>query len=85
MELKRGTLVRLHLKEDAQEYLQAEELEKLIQRYSSFINYPIYLQKKVSQEEKYEKTDEEIEAEKKELIAKYESEGKEIDEEEIEN
>ena len=60
VELKRGTVVRLHLKEDAQEYLQAEELETLIQRYSSFINYPIYLQKKVSQEEKYEKTDEEI-------------------------
>lgn len=85
VELKRGTIVRLHLKEDAQEYLQPSELETLIQRYSSFINYPIYLQKKVSQEEKHEKTEEEIEVEKKELIAKYESEGKEVDLDEIEN
>lgn len=52
-DLKRGTIVRLHLKEDAQEFLQSSELETLIQRYSSFINYPIYLQKKVTQEEKH--------------------------------
>lgn len=46
--LKRGTIVRLHLKEDATEYCQYDELKRLVQRYSSFINYPIYLQKIVS-------------------------------------
>lgn len=55
--LKRGTLVRLYLKEDAYEYCQYDELEKLVQRYSSFINYPIYLQKRVFNDEKIEKTE----------------------------
>lgn len=59
--LKRGTIVRLFLKEDASEYCKYEELERLVQRYSSFINYPIYLQKTVMVEEKFEKTDAEIE------------------------
>ena len=52
VKLNRGTIVRLHLKEDATEYCQFETLQKLVQRYSSFINYPIYLMKKVSHEEK---------------------------------
>jgi HSP90 family molecular chaperone len=34
-----------------------------VQRYSGFINYPIYLQKTVTSEEKIEKTDAEVEAE----------------------
>ena len=46
--LKRGTIVRLHLKEDATEYCEYEELKRLVQRYSSFINYPIYLKKIVT-------------------------------------
>ena len=48
--LKRGTMVRLYLKEDASEYCQYEELKRLVERYSSFINYPIYLKKVVSSE-----------------------------------
>jgi heat shock protein beta len=48
VELKRGTIVRLHLKEDASEYCEYEELKRLVQRYSSFISYPIYLMKIVS-------------------------------------
>lgn len=64
VELKRGTIVRLHLKEDATEFCEFEELEKLVKKYSSFINYPIYLMKKVAHEQKIEKTEAEIEAEK---------------------
>lgn len=60
--LKRGTIVRLYLKEDATEYCEYDELKRLLQRYSSFINYPIYLQKTVTTEERVEKTDAEIEA-----------------------
>lgn len=48
VDLKRGTVVRLHLKEDASEYCEYEELKRLVQRYSSFISYPIYLMKIVS-------------------------------------
>lgn len=83
--LKRGTIVRLHLKEDATEYSQYEELKRLVQRYSSFINYPIYLQKTVMNEEKIEKTDAEIEAEIEKVTEEWKAEGKDINEEEIEN
>ena len=85
IELKRGTMVRLHLKEDAREFNNPEELEKLVKKYSSFISYPIYLEKKVTSSEKIEKTEEELEKEKEEMMEKYKEEGKEIDEEEIEN
>jgi HSP90 family molecular chaperone len=50
IKLKRGTLVRLYLKEDASEYCKYDELKRLIERYSSFINYPIYLKKIVMTE-----------------------------------
>ena len=63
VKLKRGTIIRLFLKEDATEYCQYDELKRLIERYSSFINYPIYLKKIVTSEEKVEKTEAEIEAE----------------------
>lgn len=38
-------------------------MKELISRYSSFINYPIYLEKIVMTEEKVEKTEAEIENE----------------------
>ncbi|MCO5561079.1 hypothetical protein L7F22_014700 [Adiantum nelumboides] len=41
--LGRGTEVRLHLKEEAGDYLQEDKLKELVQRYSEFINFPIYL------------------------------------------
>jgi heat shock protein beta len=41
--LGRGTSVTLHLKEDAEEFLNEAELEKIVGRYSEFINFPIYL------------------------------------------
>jgi len=46
--LKRGTIIRLYLKEDASEYCKYDELKRLIERYSSFIAYPIYLKKIVT-------------------------------------
>ena len=45
VDLKRGTVIRLHLKEDATEYCKYEELKRLVERYSSFIAYPIYLKR----------------------------------------
>lgn len=42
--LVRGTELTLHLKEDAGEYLETSKLKELIQKYSQFINFPIYLE-----------------------------------------
>jgi len=54
--LGRGTQVTLHLKEDAESFLDEAELEKLITRYSSFISFPIYVwsEKTVTHEEPIE-------------------------------
>lgn len=41
--LKRGTRITLYLKEDADSFLEESTLRELIQKYSEFINYPIYL------------------------------------------
>ncbi|KAF3796422.1 Endoplasmin-like protein [Nymphaea thermarum] len=41
--LGRGTEIRLHLREEASEYVQEEKLKELVKRYSEFINFPIYL------------------------------------------
>ena len=38
--LKRGTTISIFLKEEAQEFM---EEEKLVTKYSQFINFPIYL------------------------------------------
>lgn len=74
--LGRGTAVTLHLKQDAEEYLNEVELEKLVKRYSEFINWPIYLrttkqvdkevpveEEAVVEEKKEEKEGEELEVE----------------------
>lgn len=41
--LKRGTQISLKMKEEAKDYLQEDKLRNLIQKYSQFINFPIYL------------------------------------------
>ncbi len=41
--LKRGTTVSLALKEEAQEFLEPAKLRGLVQKYSQFINFPIYI------------------------------------------
>ncbi len=50
--LGRGTIVRLHLKSDAYDFCDQDTLNKLIKKYSEFINFPIYLrsQKEVTRE-----------------------------------
>jgi heat shock protein beta len=49
--LGRGSAITLHLKDDAQEFLNEAELEKIAKRYSEFINWPIYLRTQKSVEE----------------------------------
>ncbi|GAB4852545.1 Heat shock protein 90 [Ancistrocladus abbreviatus] len=41
--LGRGTEIRLHLREEAGEYLDEYKLKDLVKKYSEFINFPIYL------------------------------------------
>ncbi|GIL68672.1 hypothetical protein Vafri_21916 [Volvox africanus] len=83
-QLGRGTLIKIHLKEEAQEYATEAKLKELVQRYSEFINFPIYLQTEkevevpVEEEAEEAKEDKEEEAEE----AEEEDEGAEDDEEE---
>ncbi|KAG8632332.1 endoplasmin homolog [Manihot esculenta] len=41
--LGRGTEIRLHLRDEAGEYLEESKLKELVKKYSEFINFPIYL------------------------------------------
>ena len=41
--LKRGTQITLYLKEEAYDFLEPDTLKKLVQKYSQFINFDIYL------------------------------------------
>ncbi|KAA8537510.1 hypothetical protein F0562_027118 [Nyssa sinensis] len=41
--LGRGTEIRLHLREEAGEYLEESKLKDLVKKYSEFINFPIHL------------------------------------------
>jgi len=44
MELKRGTAIILHLKDDMHNYLEEDQIRKLIKKHNQFIDFPIYLQ-----------------------------------------
>ncbi|EFJ49245.1 hypothetical protein VOLCADRAFT_80696 [Volvox carteri f. nagariensis] len=84
--LGRGTLIKIHLKEEAQEYANEAKLKELVQRYSEFINFPIYLQAEkeveVPVEEEAEEAKEEDKAEAEAEEEEEEEEGAEDDEEE---
>lgn len=58
--LQRGTQISLQLKEEASDYLETETLRKLINKYSQFINFPIYLwsSKIVTEEETVDEAEE---------------------------
>ncbi|KAL0347490.1 UNVERIFIED_CONTAM: Endoplasmin [Sesamum calycinum] len=75
--LGRGTEIRLHLRDEAQEYLDEYKLKELVKKYSEFINFPIHLW--ASKE-----VDEEVPADEDESSVDDEtSENKSSDEEEV--
>ena len=64
MDIPRGTVVVLHIKEDQQEYLEERRLKDLIKKHSEFIGYDIELQVEKTTEK--EVTDDEAEEKPKE-------------------
>lgn len=61
-ELHRGSVITLHLKEEAKDFLRAETLKELITKYSQFINFPIYLWTPKTVEEEVPVEDEDAES-----------------------
>jgi len=61
---KHGTEITLHLKEDAEEFLNEAEIEKFVKKYSQFINFPISLWTTRTETEEVEIEEEEEEVEK---------------------
>merc|ERR1711879_814394 len=57
-DLKRGTEITLHLKEDCKKYAEEKTLKDLIKKHSQFIGFPIYLQVTKEEEEEVEEDDE---------------------------
>merc|ERR1719387_3038603 len=62
--LGRGSRVTLHLKEDALDYLSESKLKDSVQKFSQFIQYPIYV--KVKKEVEVEDDEDDDDEEKKE-------------------
>lgn len=87
--LGRGVEINIYLKEDAQEYLEENKLQTLVERYSEFINFPIYLYQSKEVSEEVPADDEEVAADDDETEAGEDEEdneeGEEGDEEEEED
>ena len=58
--LGRGVEINIYLKEEAQEYLEEDKLKELVEKYSEFINFPIYLWNSEEVEEDVTLSDEEL-------------------------
>ncbi|GJY24715.1 endoplasmin [Tanacetum coccineum] len=84
--LGRGTEIRLHLREEAGEYLEESKLKELVKKYSEFINFPIYLwaSKEVDVEVPADEDDSSDEEEKPEATEGEEKEEEDSDKEEDE-
>ncbi|KAI8104262.1 hypothetical protein M9434_002822 [Picochlorum sp. BPE23] len=82
--LGRGTEIRIHVKEDASEYLEESKIKELVKTYSEFINFPISLwtEKTIEKEVEVDDIDADMEDKKKDETAS--SDGVDVEEEEVE-
>jgi len=82
--LGRGTEIRIHLKEEAQEYAELDKLKELVGKYSEFINFPIYLyeSKEIEEEVEIEEEEDDDEDESEADDDEDEDEGDDEDEDE---
>lgn len=80
--LGRGTQINIYLKDEAQEYASEDKLKELVEKYSEFINFPIYMytSKEVEEEEEVEEAD--VEAEEENVEEAEEASGQEDEESE---
>jgi heat shock protein beta len=83
--LGRGTLISMHLKADAEEYLDEAKLREMIKRYSEFINFPIYLYAPHERDTFDDLTEDEEEVTEDELKRVSMTEGDIVDEEEAQD
>jgi heat shock protein beta len=61
--LERGTEITLFLKEDASEFLDQDRLKELVERYSEFITFPIYVHTSKEEQVEVEEDDDDDEDE----------------------
>ncbi|EDW14540.1 endoplasmin homolog [Drosophila mojavensis] len=64
--LKRGSIISLYLKDEAQDFLEEDTVRDLIRKYSQFINFPILMWSSKTVEEEVPVEDEATETEKTE-------------------
>merc|ERR1712203_546975 len=64
-EIKRGTKIVCHLKEDQTEFLEERRLKDLVKKHSEFIGFPIELYIEKSEEKEVTDSEDEEEEEKK--------------------
>jgi len=76
--LGRGSRITLHLKEDALDYLSEQKLKDSVQKFSQFIQYPIYVKvkKEIEVEDDEDDDDEEEEKDEDEDVESKEDEEK---------
>merc|ERR1712151_905992 len=65
-EIKRGTKIICHLKEDQTEFLEERRLKDLVKKHSEFIGFPIELYIEKSEEKEVTDSEDEADDEKKE-------------------
>jgi molecular chaperone HtpG len=83
-DLKRGTKIILHLKEDQHEHLEEKRIKDLVKKHSEFIGFPIELYCEKTKEKEVTESDDEDAEKKDENAEKKEGEGDEpkVEEEE---
>merc|ERR1719171_2707818 len=80
--LGRGSRITLHLKEDALDYLSESKLKDSVQKFSQFIQYPIYVKVKKEVEVEDDEDDDDEEEDKEEEDVEIEDDEDDDDEEE---